>query len=80
MVVNSKSAKDGQLEMLRWNYRNAFGEWVLQVNRMEEVRAATADDGTVKAAEERVDVAEVAYRVSRNRLAEEMDAKPHCGC
>jgi hypothetical protein len=59
------------LESLRADYKEAFGEWVLQVNRLQAV-TGSVPSGFVKEAAERAADAENAYRNIRNRLTDNM--------
>ena len=60
------------IERLRADYKGAFDEWALQVSRRHKVSETTPDSLIMKEAEERVEVAQIAYRETRNRLAEKM--------
>lgn len=59
--------KEMNIERLRADYKGAFDEWALQVNRRRQV--IDTDGEVAKEAEERVEVAQSAYRETRDRLA-----------
>lgn len=58
-----------QLESLRAEYDAAFEEWALQVRRLLAI-AGSAPSSLIKETEARVAAAELAYRLSRDRLME----------
>lgn len=53
---------------LREEYRSAFNEWAFQVNHLHAVIAN--EPQFVREAQEKVAMAELAYRNTRNRLIE----------
>ena len=60
------------LERLRADYKGAFDEWALQVSHLQTVNQSVSDSLGAKEAEGQVETAEIAYRDSRGRLAEDM--------
>jgi len=60
-------------ERLRADYRGAFKDWALQVSRLRGLIPSDVNGLAVKDAEDRVEAAELVYRNSRNRLADDMD-------
>jgi hypothetical protein len=58
-----------QLESLRAEYDAAFEEWALQVRHLRAIDGS-APSSLVKETEARVAAAELAYRLSRDRLME----------
>lgn len=74
--VRSQTADhDVELRHLRADYRGTFQEWVLQVGRLQTV-SQLGHVLAIKEAEGRVALAEIAYRQTRNRLAEEYSRWP----
>jgi hypothetical protein len=73
-VSSANSEGNTHSERLRQDYKGAFDEWALQVNRLQAI-AGSASDG-VKEAEERTAAAEIAYRDSRDRLTADMGWTP----
>ena len=63
-------------ESLRKDYKGAFDEWALQVNRLQAIadspEGSIIDGVVMKAAEDRAAAAEIAYRDSRDRLTDDM--------
>lgn len=59
-------------EQLRLDYQEAFGEWALEVNRLQEIDTAASSSTLVTEAEERVAAAEVTYRHTRDLLTDEI--------
>jgi hypothetical protein len=59
-------------DRLRARYRGAFGEWALQVNRLQAIVSSQSDTSVVREAEERAVSAETAYRQTRDRLTEDL--------
>jgi hypothetical protein len=64
--------KNAQLDRLRADYKGAFDGWALEVGRRQKVSETTPDQLILQEAEERVETAEIAYRATRNRLADEI--------
>jgi len=74
--VRSQTADHGvDLKQLRADYRGKFQEWALQVGRLQTV-SHLGHALAIKEAEGRVALAEIAYRQTRNRLAEEYSRWP----
>jgi hypothetical protein len=61
---------------LRAKYRGAFGEWALQINRLQAIAASQPAAEGVQEAQQRAESAEVAYRRTRDRLTEDMANDP----
>ena len=59
-------------ERLRADYKAAFEEWVLQVNRLRALDNSARVNLIPREAEARVAAAEIAYRNSRDRLTDDM--------
>jgi hypothetical protein len=71
--VRPKTTDGGEhLRRLREAYTDAFGEWALQVRRLQAAVGSAPGTLVVKEAEGRVAAAEIAYRHSRDRLANDM--------
>jgi hypothetical protein len=64
--------ENANLERLRADYKGAFDEWALQVSLFLVAITSSPDSRVVREAEERVAVAESAYRETRNRLTDSM--------
>ena len=58
------------LDNLRKDYKGAFDDWATEVNRLRAITDTESPD--LKAAEERVAAAEIAYRDTRDRLTDDM--------
>ena len=65
---------------LRAHYDDAFQHWALRVNHLHAVIESSPGGDVVHEAEKQAAAAEVAYRRSRDRLAEEMIARPGESC
>ena len=59
-------------DCLRADYKEAFEDWAIQVNRLHAAIESESGESVIIAAEERAAAAEIAYRDSRDRLTEEM--------
>jgi hypothetical protein len=59
-------------EKLRKDYKGAFGEWALQMSRLQAITTVAPIGSDRKEAEERASAAEIAYRDSRDRLTDDM--------
>ena len=69
--MSSKTAdQDAPLESLRADYRRAFEEWALQVGHLQTISQSDPNGLVIEDAKERVAATEMAYRGTRNRLAE----------
>ena len=55
------------------DYRVAFRDWALQVDRLRGLPSIAVECSVVKEAERRVEAAEVVYRDRRNRLTDDMN-------
>ena len=64
--------EDTRSERLREDYKGAFEEWAIQVNRLQEISSSPSGPSAIEEAEARVSAAEVAYRDSRDRLTDDM--------
>jgi hypothetical protein len=74
--VSSRTAdQDGRVERLRADYKGAFDEWALQVSHLRKVKQSVPDSLGEKEAEERAEAAQIAYRDSRDRLAEDLTGR-----
>jgi hypothetical protein len=60
-------------EHLRADYRVAFRDWALQVDRLRDLPAFGVEGSVANEAKRRVKAAEVVYRDSRNRLTDNMN-------
>lgn len=67
----------GQIERLRADYKGAFDEWALQVDRLHEIIGSAPGSFVISEAEERVAAAETTYRNTRDRLTDNMSTKPN---
>jgi hypothetical protein len=72
IVSSPLEEEQSHFQRLRDGYKEAFGEWALQVSRLQAISGADPEGGGVKEAEERVAAAELHYRSSRDRLADDM--------
>src|SRR5687767_98446 len=66
---------DVDLKRLTADYRGTFQEWALEVGRLQKV-SQLGHVLAIKEAEGRVALTEMAYRRTRNRLAEEYSRWP----
>ena len=73
MVVAASEQTDMRSRRLWADYRVAFRDWAMEVDRLRGLPAGAAGCSVVKEAEGRVDAAEVLYRDSRNRLTDDMN-------
>lgn len=73
MEVNPSMAEETNSERLRADYRGAFKDWALQVNRLQGLALAAGAGSDITEAERQVEVAEAVYRDSRNRLTDDMN-------
>jgi hypothetical protein len=83
LCVSSGTADPrARLEHLRSDYRRAFENWALHVRRLQTVSQSDSDSLEMKEAEKLAVAAEIAYRGTRDRLADAMlaDAKPKLIC
>jgi hypothetical protein len=71
-VRSTTTDGDEKLRRLREAYRDAFGDWALQVRRLQAGTASPAGTFILKEAEDRVAAAEIAYRDTRDRLTDDM--------
>jgi hypothetical protein len=58
---------------LRADYRGAFSEWVMQVSRLQGLETSGVGYAELTEAGKQADAAELKYRGSRDRLADDMD-------
>ena len=71
--VNPPAGKpDPYSDRLRADYRAAFKNWVLQVDRLRILPISNVESSAMKAAVAQADAAELLYRASRDRLTESM--------
>jgi len=63
---------DERSERLWADYRAAFRNWALELDRLQGLPTA-ATECFVKEAKQRVEAAEVVYRDRRNRLTDDMN-------
>jgi hypothetical protein len=73
-VSSANSEGNTHSERLRKDYKGAFDEWALQVNRLQAIAGSPSQD--LKEAEDRTAAAEIAYRNSRDRLTDDMGWTP----
>jgi hypothetical protein len=86
-VSSANSEGNTHSERLRRDYKGAFDEWALQVNRLQSITGWASEgmsgamsgaiSGAMKEAEERTAAAEIAYRDSRDRLTDDMGWTPN---
>jgi len=72
-VNPSAEEETAHSQRLRADYRSAFRDWALQVDRLRGISDSTVERSVVKEAEERVKAAEAIYRNSRNQLTAHMN-------
>jgi hypothetical protein len=69
--VSCRTTQENSLsERLRADYKGAFDEWALQVNRLHAM--TNAPSAAFEEAEARVSAAEIAYHSTRDRLTDQL--------
>jgi hypothetical protein len=71
-VISGITEENSHRNRLRANYRQAFGEWVLQVNDLQAIGGSQPGSFAIEEAEDRVASAELAYRAMRDQLTDDM--------
>ena len=78
--MSSKIAEEStRSERLREDYKGAFEEWAMQVNRLQEISSSPTGSTVIEEAEARVSAAEIVYRDSRDRLTDDMEHSSKAG-
>src|SRR5437899_186348 len=78
-MSNRRANVEAQRRRLREAYEAAFAQWASQVNRLQSLKHSTPDGVAIEEVQSQVEVAQTAYRESRDLLAELLIAGTETG-